>query len=66
VLFFVLNIIGLGLGPFMVGWASDLLQPKYGVESLRWAIVLASLGILLAIAAYLRGAYHFKREIETR
>lgn len=63
VLFFVLNIIGLGLGPLMVGWASDLLQPVYGVEGLRWAIVLASASILLAIACYMRGAWHFKNDM---
>ncbi len=66
VLFFVLNIIGLGLGPLMVGWVSDLLQPVYGVEGLRWSILLASISILIAIAAYLRGAWHFKQDMERK
>ena len=66
VLFFVLNIIGLGLGPLMVGWTSDLLQPIYGVEGLRWSMVLASLSILIAIACYLRGAHHYSREMAGR
>jgi MFS family permease len=38
VLFFVLNLIGLGLGPLIIGILSDLLQPSFGTESLRWAL----------------------------
>lgn len=38
ILFFVLNLIGLGLGPLTIGIVSDLLQPSFGIESLRWAL----------------------------
>jgi len=38
VLFLVLNLIGLGFGPLVVGFLSDLFAPEFGVESLRWAI----------------------------
>jgi MFS family permease len=56
VLFFVLNMIGLGLGPFLTGLASDLLAPVAGDQNLRWAMVLtASVGVvailMFAIAA---------------
>ncbi|GAB3492785.1 MFS transporter [Spirosoma knui] len=47
ILFFVLNLIGLGFGPLVVGMISDGLAPSLGVESLRWAmsiIILVSLG----------------------
>jgi predicted MFS family arabinose efflux permease len=37
-LLFILNIIGLGLGPWFVGFLSDFLNPYYGVESLRYAM----------------------------
>ena len=39
ILFFVLNIIGLGMGPWSVGALSDLLQPSLGSESLRQAML---------------------------
>ena len=39
ILFLVINIIGLGLGPFAIGFLSDLLTPALGVESLRYAMV---------------------------
>jgi hypothetical protein len=38
VLFFVLNLIGLGLGPLMTGVVSDLFRPAYGNESIRYAL----------------------------
>ena len=38
ILFFVLNLIGLGLGPLVVGIVSDKLAPTFGNESLRWAM----------------------------
>jgi hypothetical protein len=37
-LFFVLNIIGLGLGPQVTGILSDLLSLSFGVESMRYAL----------------------------
>lgn len=40
VLFFVMNLIGLGLGPLCIGLLSDYLAPTYGVESLRWAFTI--------------------------
>ena len=39
VLFLVINIIGLGAGPWAVGFASDLLAPSLGSESLRYALL---------------------------
>ena len=38
-LLFILNLIGLGLGPQAVGVLSDLLQPTYGTESIRYALL---------------------------
>lgn len=39
ILFFILNLIGLGLGPLFIGLLSDYLAPTLGVESLRYAMV---------------------------
>ncbi|HLY69924.1 MAG TPA: MFS transporter [Puia sp.] len=47
VLFLMLNLIGLGFGPLVVGMISDLLKPWLGTESLRWAmsiILIVSVG----------------------
>lgn len=36
--FLIINLIGLGFGPMIVGMISDALKPSLGVESLRWAL----------------------------
>lgn len=40
VLFFILNIIGLGLGPLVVGMVSDLLEPTFGNDSIRFSLMI--------------------------
>jgi hypothetical protein len=52
ILLFILNIIGLGLGPFLVGVLSDVLSDSLGRESLRYAI-------LIATGAYFWAGAHF-------
>ena len=39
VLLLILNLIGMGLGPQFVGLLSDLLAPRLGADSLRWALL---------------------------
>ncbi len=56
ILLFVLNLIGMGLGPYFVGIASDLLEPTYGLMSLRYALCLAVMVNLWAAAHYFVGA----------
>jgi len=40
ILLFILNIIGLGIGPLAVGMVSDFLVPQFGQESLRYALLI--------------------------
>lgn len=54
ILFFILNIVGLGCGPVVTGVVSDYFAPEYGSESLRYALVFSSLVILLAVVQYIR------------
>ena len=48
VFFLVINLVGLGFGPLVVGFISDLLKPATGVESLRWAL---SIIIIISFAS---------------
>ncbi|MEJ2383600.1 MAG: MFS transporter [Xanthomonadales bacterium] len=44
VLFFLINLIGLGLGPLIIGTLSDLLRPAWGdADGLRYAIIATAL-----------------------
>ena len=55
ILFFILNVIGLGMGPFAVGLLSDFFAPTLGAESLRYSMLalLPSVMIWSSIHFYL-------------
>ena len=36
---FIVNIIELGLGPFSIGFFSDMCSPEYGLDGLRYAFM---------------------------
>ncbi len=59
VLFFILNLIGLGLGPVVIGVLSDALAPSYAAESLRYAMLytLPVIGILCGLLFLLSATY---------
>ncbi|HEY6597695.1 MAG TPA: MFS transporter [Pseudomonadales bacterium] len=52
VLLFILNIIGLGAGPTVVGVIADLLMPRFGTESLRYALLVCAFVNVWAAAHY--------------
>lgn len=52
VLLFIINIIGLGLGPQFAGILSDLLRPAYGEESMRYALLIVSMFTLVGATLY--------------
>ncbi len=58
IMLLIVNLIGLGLGPLMVGWLSDALTYAYGPDALRWALMSAALTILpwAAVHYYLAGS----------
>ena len=52
-LFFILNIIGLGMGPTTVGLVSDLLADQHGVDSLRYAMMY-----IIPTAMFMSGIFY--------
>lgn len=56
IVLFILNIVGMGFGPQLVGVLSDFLAPSFGKESLRMALlVLALLNLWCAYHYYRAG-----------
>ncbi|MFP6606254.1 MAG: MFS transporter [Myxococcota bacterium] len=58
VLLFVINIIGLALGPAVTGAISDALEPSFGDDSLRYALVIISCALAWS-------GFHFQRAGKT-
>jgi len=52
ILFFVLNLIGLGGGPLAAGVMSDMLADTYGIESLRYSLTIMAFSSVGAAACF--------------
>ncbi|MFT5885429.1 MAG: putative MFS family arabinose efflux permease [Arcticibacterium sp.] len=65
ILFFVLNLIGLGGGPLVVGFLSDYFQPSYGDLSLRWAFCITFFGALMAIGFQYLASKNYLKDLES-
>jgi MFS family permease len=64
VLLFIQTLIGLGVGPSLVGYVSDWLNPSLGAASLRYALVIVGLVNVWAAVHYLWGARTLRRDLE--
>jgi MFS family permease len=64
VLLFIQTLIGLGVGPFLVGVLSDYLAPTAGNDSLRYGLVLVGLANLWSAFHYFVGAKHLRGDFE--
>ncbi len=42
----IINVIGLALGPLLTGMLSDALEPAFGVESMRYSLLIVSAIVL--------------------
>src|SRR5262245_3397280 len=63
ILLFFLNLIGLGAGPFAVGWLSDLFAPSLGKESVRWALVIPLAFNVFGAFAYWQASKSYAAEL---
>jgi MFS family permease len=53
---FLASLLGGGLGPYLIGAASEFLAPTFGQESLRYAILVACTMLFWSIAHYFLAA----------
>ena len=65
ILLFILNLIGMGLGPVIVGVTSDLLNAytDLGVQSVRWALVSVLLFNVMSTVFYLMAAKDLRSDL---
>ncbi|HEX7776450.1 MAG TPA: MFS transporter, partial [Parvibaculum sp.] len=64
ILFLILNLIGMGLGPLLAGKLSDLYHPAYGEESLRYALLTISVVWIWSAFHFILAARTLKGDIE--
>ena len=66
VLFFVLNFIGLGIGPIIVGMLSDALVPSMGADSLRYALISTVIAGLIGGLCYLIAGKTLDKDLKVK
>ncbi|MGX4675965.1 spinster family MFS transporter [SAR92 clade bacterium H246] len=57
------NLIGFGLGPLALGMVSDALQPQFGDDSLRYALLIFAPGGLLVAYLYWLVSNHIEEDL---
>jgi predicted MFS family arabinose efflux permease len=58
------SVVGLGGGPFVTGVLSDLLAPRFGDESLRYALMIMALFLGWPIFHFWRASKTIRQDIE--
>jgi len=53
ILFFILNLIGLGFGPLVIGYLSDVFKPTYGNLSLRYAFLASFIAGIISLIFFI-------------
>lgn len=64
ILLLVLNLIGMGLGPFIIGVMADLFEPSQGIFALRYALCVTLIFNVIAAACYFLGARTITTDID--
>jgi predicted MFS family arabinose efflux permease len=66
ILLFIINLLGLGLGPQAVGFFSDLLKPSFGIESVRYALLYTvAIGAAWSTLHYALAARTLREDLAT-
>jgi MFS family permease len=66
VLLFILNIVGLGLGPFAVGVMNDALAGRFGDEAIRYSLLAVALVGGLAAIFFWIGSATLREDLASR
>jgi predicted MFS family arabinose efflux permease len=63
---FMFNLVGLGLGPLVIGILSDAFAPGFGTHSLRYAMAAGLTAVVLGGVLFWRAAPLYRRHLESR
>ncbi|OWL90086.1 spinster family MFS transporter [Halopseudomonas aestusnigri] len=65
IMLLVLNLVGLGLGPQLIGIVSDLVSGPFGSDSLRYALIGAAFVNIWACAHYYLAGRTIRQDLDT-
>ena len=64
IILFVINLVGLGIGPQLIGIANDLLAPTYGSEAIRYSLAAVGVFNLWGAVHSVLAARHLRSDLE--
>lgn len=59
----IANLVGLGLGPYFAGLLSDLLSPRFGADSLKWALSIGTVTYAVGTLLFLIASRSLKEDM---
>lgn len=62
ILLFVLNLVGLGVGPVYVGWIADKMEPAHGDQALAYGYAGVIPFVVLTVVAHLAASVSIARD----
>jgi len=62
ILLFVLNLVGLGVGPVYVGWVADKMEPAHGEQALAYGYAAVIPFVVLTVAAHVAASFSIARD----
>jgi predicted MFS family arabinose efflux permease len=66
ILLFILNMIGLGMGSFVVGFSNDQLAARFGIEAIRYSLLGVALVGCLASVCFLQASRTLPDDLRAR
>jgi predicted MFS family arabinose efflux permease len=66
ILMFFINLIGLGLGPQVVGIMNDVLASSFGTDSIRYSLTIVGVTNILAGIHFLIASKYLKKDMEAK
>ncbi len=66
ILMFFINLLGLGLGPLIIGMLNDYLEPTFGVEAVRYSMTIIGATTLWAAGHYMLAAKNMKADFAAK
>jgi MFS family permease len=66
ILLFILNLVGLGLGPLLIGFMNDQLADRFGVEAIRYSLLVVGMVGVPSSAFFLLASRSLREDLRAR
>ena len=66
IILFIVNLVGAGAGPFVVGFLNDQFMATYGQEAIRYSLFTLACTMLLGVVFFYLSSRHLKADLARR